>query len=539
VAGLAGEERRLLLGQALKAELEMRRGLGEAPGPEDYLTRFAGEADVIAAVFARAPTAPEAPAPARGPLPQPPGYVVLSLLGEGGMSDVYLARQERLNRTVALKLVRGGWGRVEAAGLARNEAEALGRLNDPHVVQVFDVGEHEGRPFLALEYVRGESLADRLRGGPLPPRAAARLVEVLACTLHTVHGAGLVHRDLKPHNVFLLGDPRGPVERMTPKVGDFGLVKYLDAGAGKTRTGLVLGTPSYMAPEQARGDNSKVGPCADVYALGAILYECLTGRPPFLAADTLGTLLQVVTDQPVSPRLLNRQVGAGLAFICLKCLEKDPERRYRSAAELAADLRLWLDDKFVVPGSWWGWLLRPLNRPFRDPDYPSLNARDLRIDAVLSLVAAAGLFLLLRGASGGALWAWLLLSWYLPSWAHWAHNIRGRALTPMAWDILRLWLAVDLAELILFSLFCPLWGPADAAEVLRVFPIWTVVRGLNYFTEGHLCWGRLYLVGAAHFLAAPLLPLTGAWAPLAYGALAAGVFFWVSVQPHAGTGGAT
>src|SRR5262249_37833631 len=156
---------------------------------------------------------------------------------------------------------------------------ALARLNDPHVVRVYRVDEHQGKPFLALEYVCGESLEKRLRAGPLQPANAARLVEVLALTMHTVHQSGMVHRDLKPGNVLLEGKPGLPLDQLTAKVSDFGLVKYMDVGAGRTRTGAIVGTPSYMAPEQARGDKD-VGPLADVYALGAVLYECLTGRPP-------------------------------------------------------------------------------------------------------------------------------------------------------------------------------------------------------------------------------------------------------------------
>src|SRR5262245_30991858 len=220
------------------------------------------------------PTSPHA-GTAEGPLV--PGYEVLGELGRGGMGVVYKARQAGLNRVVALKMVLAG-GHAGPAELARFrvEAEAVARLQHPNIVGVFEVGEAGGRPFLSLEFCPEGSLEQRLGGTPLPPEEAARLVETLAGAMHAAHRTGVVHRDLKPANVLLGADG-------TPKVSDFGLAKRLGEAAGQTATGAVLGTPSYMAPEQAEG-RKDVGPAADVYALGAILYECLTGRPPFKAA---------------------------------------------------------------------------------------------------------------------------------------------------------------------------------------------------------------------------------------------------------------
>jgi hypothetical protein len=247
------------------------------------------------------------------------------------MGVVYQARQTKLGRLVALKLILAG-GHAGADDLARfrTEAEAIARLQHPNIVQVFEVSEYEGRPFFSLEFCPGGSLAKRLDGKPLSGPEAARLVETLARAVQVAHEAKVVHRDLKPANVLLTADG-------TPKVTDFGLAKMLDE-AGGTVTGEVLGTPSYMAPEQAGGKKG-VGPAADVYALGAILYELLTTRPPFQAATPLDTLMQVVADEPVPPRRLNAQVPADLETICLKCLHKDPHRRYESAAHLAEDLR--------------------------------------------------------------------------------------------------------------------------------------------------------------------------------------------------------
>jgi formylglycine-generating enzyme required for sulfatase activity len=261
-----------------------------------------------------------------------PGYEILSTLGRGGMGVVYQARQTKLGRLVALKMILAGAhaGEAELARF-RTEAEAIARLQHPHIVQIHEVGDHGGLPFFSLEFCPGGSLEKKLAGTPLPPGEAAALVETLARAMQAAHEKGVIHRDLKPANVLLAEDG-------TPKITDFGLAKKLDE-VGQTATGSVMGTPSYMAPEQAGGKSAEIGPAADIYALGAILYECLTGRPPFKAASPLDTILQVVTDEPVPPRQLNAQVPADLETICLKCLSKEPARRYASAEELANDLQ--------------------------------------------------------------------------------------------------------------------------------------------------------------------------------------------------------
>jgi WD40 repeat protein len=280
-----------------------------------------------------------------------PGYEVLGELGRGGMGVVYQARQPALGRLVALKVLLAGT-HASPTELARfrREAEAVARLQHPHIVQVFEVGEHAGLPYFSLEYADGGSLAQQLNGTPRPPAEAARLVEVLARAVQAAHARGVVHRDLKPANILLTADG-------TPKVTDFGLAKRLDEAAGPTASGAILGTPSYMAPEQAGSRGQQVGPAADVYALGAILYELLTGRPPFQAATPLDTVLQVISQEPVAPRQLPRD----LETICLKCLEKDPGRRYDSAEALADDLRCFREGRPItarpvgVLGRSWRW----------------------------------------------------------------------------------------------------------------------------------------------------------------------------------------
>jgi eukaryotic-like serine/threonine-protein kinase len=289
-----------------------------------------------------------------GEWPAISGYEILAERARGGMGVVYRARQTSLNRVVALKMIltSARAGPKEVARF-RAEAEAVARFQHPNIVQVHDVGEQDGRPYMAMEFVEGRSLAQELDGAPLPPEPSARLVETLARAVHYAHERGIVHRDLKPSNILLeeVQSPKSKVQSResrlgtldlglwTVKVCDFGLAKCLDADSGRTRVGEVMGTPSYMAPEQAGGGVQDIGPAADVYALGAILYEVLTGRPPFRAATATETVRQVLTEDPVAPSRLQPALARDLNTICLKCLEKEPRKRYASALELAEDLR--------------------------------------------------------------------------------------------------------------------------------------------------------------------------------------------------------
>jgi tetratricopeptide (TPR) repeat protein len=264
-------------------------------------------------------------------LPSVPGYAVEAVLGRGGMGVVFRARHLALNRPVALKMVlSGGYVSPAERECLRREAELIAALRHPHIVPLFDAGDSGGRPYYTMELVEGGTLAQKLAGAPLAAKPAAALVAQLADAVHAAHQLGVVHRDLKPANVLLAADG-------TPKIGDFGLARRVDGG-GATVTGMVVGTPSYMAPEQARGEVRSVGPATDVYGLGAILYKALTGRPPFRAATAAETVVQVLTQPPVPPSRLNSSVPRDLETICLKCLEKQPARRYATATALADDL---------------------------------------------------------------------------------------------------------------------------------------------------------------------------------------------------------
>jgi serine/threonine protein kinase/formylglycine-generating enzyme required for sulfatase activity/tetratricopeptide (TPR) repeat protein len=375
--------------------------------------------------LSRLPPVPDSDSPARVPAPAPPrpgnerpgagppGYEIIEELGRGNMGVVYRAVQKPLNRVVALKMVLSG-GHATAQDRRRflTEAEAIAAVRHPGIVQVYDYGTHDGLPYFSMELCEGGSLAGRLAESPLPPHEAARLVEQVARAVQAAHDAGIVHRDLKPANVLLassfsrgsenradaarFSEPRlneeTALDGVSVKVTDFGLAKRVESAAGLTATGAVMGTPSYMAPEQALG-KKEVGPAADTYAVGAILYDCLTGRPPFKAATVFETLQQVVNDEPVPPRHLNPRVPVDIETIVLKCLHKEPAARYTTAAALADDLDRFLAGEPIAARPA-GRIERAVKWARRRPTAASLLG--VSVLAVLALVLLSGV----------ALWQW-------------------------------------------------------------------------------------------------------------------------------------
>jgi WD40 repeat protein len=303
-------------------------------------------------------------------------YEIIREIARGGMGVVFEARQVSLNRKVALKMILAGQ-LANDTDVKRfyTEAEAAANLDHPGIVPIFEVGQHEGQHYFSMGFVEGQSLAHRLAGGPLPVREAAALVLKVAEAIDYAHRGGVIHRDLKPANILI--DRNG-----NPRVTDFGLAKNIQSDSGLTGSGQIMGTPSYMPPEQVGGRRGEVGPTADVYSLGATLYALVTGRPPFQAATPMDTVIQVVSEEPVPPRRLNAALDRDIETVCLKCLEKEPGRRYASAADLAADLDRYLNGEPIAA--------RPIGRVERSWRWCRRNPRVAGLAAAFALALIAG-----------------------------------------------------------------------------------------------------------------------------------------------------
>ncbi len=395
----------------IASEIRLRSQHVQPPPLAEYERRFPHLRDEVAALFSNADstalkqTRPFATS-ASQPIDRPniAGYELGPELGRGGMGVVYQARQLALDRTVAIKVIRAGI-HADADDLARfrTEALAVARLQHANIAQVYDVAENDGRPFLVLEYVAGGGLDRKLTAGPISPEDAARLIESLASAVHYAHERGVIHRDLKPANVLVASDGE-PLDvsydsqpshswthKATLKITDFGLAKLMDSEATRTQTGHLLGTPTYMAPEQAAGRHSDVGPATDVYALGTILYECLIGHPPFQGQSPLDTLALVQQQEPVPPRQMRPKVPRDLETICLKCLEKEPRSRYASAQALADDLGRFMAGKpvYARPVRFWNRGTRWLRR------HPA-GATAIALSVVLLLAGFTALWLVVE-----------------------------------------------------------------------------------------------------------------------------------------------
>jgi predicted Ser/Thr protein kinase len=467
-----------------------------------------------------------------GATPQVPGYEVLRELGRGGMGVVFEARQVRLKRPCVLKMILAGdlAGPVTRARFLK-EAEVVARFQHPNIVQVHAVGEHDGRPFFEQEYAEGGSLADRLDGTPQPPEEAARLVEMLAGAMDYAHRRGVVHRDLKPANVLLAADG-------TPKIGDFGLAKLQegDDGATLTHTGAVLGTPSYMAPEQAAGDGAAVGPAADIYALGVILYELLIGRAPFRGTTPLETIEQVRTLDPAPPRSLRPKLPRDLEAICLKCLEKDPSRRYADAASLADDLRRFLrgDPILARPCGSLERLIRTLDRGRYDKEFGNWAPFVLYLFCPAVFLAHLCVFVLAWHRSpylNAVLCLPLVVLLALLGIAIAIYRVRGRATgSPAVRLLTSIVLGQMSASLVISEVYRRLTAPTGTYHPLAFYPLCAATMGTMFFAFGGAYWGRLYVPGLACFALAPVMAMDLTWAPLEFAALVSTSFVAIGLH---------
>jgi serine/threonine-protein kinase len=425
-------------------------------------------------------------------------YELYEELGRGGMGVVYRARQKSLDRIVALKIVLAG-SRATNADLARfrGEAETAARLNHPHIVPVYDVGQHDGLPYFTMRYVPGTTLAERLPEGPLPGREAARLLAPIARAIAKAHQQGVLHRDLKPSNVLIDTEGR-------PYVSDFGLAKRLLSEsaddshtvplAPKTQTGAILGTPGYMSPEQAAGSRGTIGPGTDIYSLGAILYSLLTGRPPFQAASPVDTVMMVLEQDPISPQLLNPRVDRDLEMIALKCLQKPTELRYNTADELADDLEAYLADEPVSARS--SRFAQILTRAFRETHHASV----LENWGLLWILHAAVLLVLCLVTNGFQLsgvtsrWPYVgLWTVGLGTWAAIFWNLRHRAgpITFVERQIAHVWAGSMIIDTFMYVIEYQLDLP-----VLTLSPMLGPVSGAVFLMKAAMLSGVFYIHAA-------------------------------------------
>ena len=477
-----------------------------------------GDTDELAIIESKPPVDRIATAEDEGVLRQFGDYDLLAEVARGGMGVVYKARQRKLNRTVALKMILSGQlASEQEVRRFHVEAEAAAILDHPAIVPIYEVGESNGQHFFSMGFVDGQSLADKVAEGPLAPREAAQLTKKVVEAIAYAHSRGVIHRDLKPANVLLDGHGE-------PRVTDFGVAKNSVADSSLTASGQILGTPAYMPPEQAAGQHDRVNESADVYSLGAMLYTLVTGRPPFQADNHFDTLVQVLEKEVAPPSLLNPKVDRDLETICLKCLDKDPHRRYASAQALADDLGRYIEGESISVKSFnvLDRVARSLQRSRYDVDLHAWGSM-LYWFAAIVLLSEIGIYF---HALGGP-----------PYPRHWAGLIRGGQAAAMGlvlwkqrevWSVstgsaerqmLALWIGFVVACNLVLAVAYLLSSPERPLDELRIYPHFAIISGLTYFVMGSSYWGKCYLFAIGFFALALVMPVNLSLAPLEFGSL--------------------
>jgi predicted Ser/Thr protein kinase len=444
-------------------------------------------------------------------------YELIEEIGRGGMGVVFRARQISLNRTVAVKMILRG-RLASNADLERFLAEALAtaRLEHKHIVPVYDVGDIEGRPFFSMQFIEGQTLADRVASGPLPQREAAELVAAIARAIGFAHEHGVLHRDLKPSNILISEDG-------TPLVSDFGLAKQAGAQAELTRSGVLVGTPAYMSPEQAGGRRALVGPASDIYSLGCVLYFALTGRSPFVADSAMEVVMLVIEQDPTPPRALRPSLDRDLEMIVIRCLQKPVDLRYDTAAALAVDLEAYLADEKISAGS--GRFSQVLARLFRETHHASVLENWGMLWMWHSLVLLVACFLTWQLEFTGVTQRWVYAAvWIvgLGAWAavFWMIRQRMGPVTFIERQIAHIWGASMIAIGFLFPLEWWLEMP-----VLSLSPMLGVISAMVFVIKAGMLSGAFYLQAAALLLTSLLMAIWPSWAHLIFGIVVALSFF--------------
>lgn len=443
-------------------------------------------------------------------------YELLEEIGRGGMGVVYRARQLSLGREVAIKMILRD--RL-ASDLERQrffaEARATAQLQHPGIVPVYDVGEIDGRPYFAMQYLKGRTLLELINTGSLDERQSVEYLQAVTLAVQFAHESGILHRDIKPSNILI--DDAGHA-RLT----DFGLAKQTDTAESLTRTGVVLGTPTYMSPEQASGRMGEIGPASDVYSLGSVLYHALTGRPPFAAKSTMDVLLQVIEQDPPNPRLINPKIDRDLEMIVVRCLQKPPDLRYSSAAALAEDLSAYLKDEPISARS--GQFAQVVARWFRETHHAPVleNWGLLWMWHSLVLIIACVLTERLVWIKAGRLAFALLWTVGLGAWAavFWAMRRRMGPVTFVERQIAHVWGASMIG---IGALFPVEW--ALGLDELTLTPLLAVITGMMFVVKAGILSGAFYVQAACLFVTAAVMTICPTWAHLIFGTVAGLCFF--------------
>ena len=449
-------------------------------------------------------------------------YQLLEEIGRGGMGVVYKAEQTSLNRIVAIKMIlQGQFASEQDLRRFQSEAEATARLTHPHIVPVYEVGDYQGRAFFCMKFVHGQTLTERMASGLIDKREAAQILAKVSRAIHYAHQQGVLHRDLKPSNILI--DESGE-----PHVSDFGLAKHFQRKSTDTKTGAVVGTPAYMSPEQAIGQRGTVGPISDVYGLGSILYHMLVGRPPFVAASAVDTVLMVLEQEPIPPRTLSRNVDRSLEMIAMKCLQKPQDLRYESAEKLADDVDAYLNDEPIHAAS--GQFSQIVSRLFRD----SHHADILENWGILWMWHSAVLLLLcyatevMQWYDVQARWRYTLL-WTagLGAWAavFWMLRRRTGPVTFVERQIAHVWAASMIGIAALFPLEYWLKLP-----VLTLSPMLGVINGMSFLIKAGILTGTFYLQAGALFLTAIAMAIFPEWSHIIFGVVSAACFFFPGLK---------
>ena len=444
-------------------------------------------------------------------------YELLEEIGKGGMGVVYRARQISLNREVAVKMIlRGQCATSADRRRFRAEAEAVARLSHPGIVPVYEVGEIEGSPYFSMKYVKGRTLAQLLADGMMPPRESARILAAVARAIDFAHEQGVLHRDLKPSNILL--DERGE-----PHVTDFGLAKQLTDEASLTRSNAVIGTPAYMAPEQASGGREQVGPASDVFSLGTILYQTLTGRPPFQAASPVDTILMLRDQDVVPPRVVNPRADGDLAMIALRCLQKPIALRYKSAGALANDLEAYLKDEEIEArkGNPWQVVASWFRETHHAPVLENWGRLWMWNGVVLfGICAVTQLFHSLGWDDRrGYLFLWTIVLWIWVIYFWRLRRLEG-PVTFVERQIAHVWVASIIAIALLFGVEWLLKLP-----VLTLSPVLGLIAGMVFVVKAGILTGTFYVNALALFACACLMTVFPGWAHLIFGTFCGLCFF--------------